>query len=142
MALAGSTIMDVVQDASERNLSNYNLLIKEKFVNNHTGINLVLCDKNLLDKYYYNLVDLMETRTLTEPEMERYRYRPDLFCYENYGSVELWAALLRFNNILTRAEFSKKKIKVFSMTFIDMLLSILSNEGDYIDSNNIYVSKK
>lgn len=141
MGLGASSISDVIKKGMDKNLSHYNFQTKDKFLNKSNEIVMILSNNNLLDKYYYELIKHIDEVVLTDKEMEKYRFKPDLFCLDYYGTVELWGALLRFNNILSRSEFDKKKLKVFKLSFIDTILDILLIEGDFIDENLAYIEK-
>ena len=140
MAVGNSTIQEFVDKGNDKNFSNYNFLVKEYFENAKDNVRLVISNRNLLDKYYYTLIQHTREIVLTDKELEQYRFKPQVFCLERYGTVELWNALLRFNNILTRAEFDRKKLRIFTMSFVDTLQEILIIEGDDIDKNREHVS--
>ncbi len=115
--------------------------MKEFFDNTTTGVRQIVPHSNLIDKYYYILTPLLTTVSLTDKEMEYYRYKPRLFCIDRYGNIELWSTLLRVNNILSPSEFDKKTFKGFTKEFLEKLDEILIIEGDTLDANRLYVKK-
>lgn len=98
--------------------------------------NLIVNSTSLSNKYYDYIIKTVMTLELTNTEYMRYRYQPKLFCYETYGTVELWSLLLKINNITSVSEFNNKKIKVFSASIFNVLNEILVNEDKNILENN------
>ena len=91
---------------------------------------------SLLNKYFYVLSSATTTKTFTDKEMIYYMYQPKLFCYDTYGTVELWALLLKLNHMTTVMDFNRKTIKVpqYAKT-IQMLNQILTMEDYNIAKN-------
>lgn len=142
MSLRLATVADLAEYGNNKNLSHENLHFKDSFYNTKTDVVQVVSMNNIIDKYYYILYPHLVTVELSEQEIERYRYRPRMYCQDAYGNIELWSTLLRMNNILTPSEFDKKKFKGFSKDFLDKLDEIMIIEGDRLDQNRLEIKNK
>lgn len=96
---------------------------------------LIVNSTSLANKYFDYILDTAITLELTNAEYMKYRYQPKLFCYETYGTTELWALLLKINHFTSITEFNTKKIKVFSGNIFNVLNEILVNESTNILEN-------
>ena len=68
---------------------------------------------------------------MTDEELQRYKHQPGLYCYEAYGTPELASSLMYINNMVSRADFKKKKIKTFTTNIMDIIKELMSlNERD------------
>ena len=75
--------------------------------------------------------------TLTDKQFLRYQFQPRLYSYEQLGSVELWALLLKINNMSTSLEFNRKTFNIPKQgTMIPLLNEILIRESHNIAVNN------
>lgn len=142
MSLRLATISDLAEYGDSKNLSHENLHFKDSFYNSKTDVVQVVSFNSIIDKYYYILYPLLVKVELTDQEIERYRYKPRMYCQDVYGNIELWSTLLRMNNILTPSEFDKKKFKGFSKDFLDKLDEIMIIEGDRLDANRQQIKNK
>lgn len=97
---------------------------------------LIVNSTSLSNKYYDYIMKNTMTLELSNSEYMKYRYQPKLFCYDIYGTTELWFLLLRINNFTSISEFNSKKIKVFSGSIFNVLNEILVNENTNILENN------
>ena len=91
--------------------------------------------QTIVCRYYDSLKPYIEEKTFTEEEFEKYKYNPRFFCYDTYGTPELWADLLYINNMVSVTSFKKRTIKVFTVSIIEALIEIkLIIENDLIDN--------
>ena len=97
---------------------------------------IIVNSTSLLNKYFYVLLQATTERELTDKELIRYQYQPKLYCYEKYGTVELWALLLKLNHMTTVLDFNRKKFRApIYTTTIQMLNQILIMENHNIAKN-------
>lgn len=134
MATQSSTITSLVSYGKDLAISHESIQFKEYF-NDKYGNVIIVGYENIVDKYLYTLQPHLTQVTMNDLELERYRYQPNLFCLDFYGNPDLWSILLRVNNILSRAEFDRSTIKVFSQEYLNKLGEILIIEGDRLDAN-------
>lgn len=97
---------------------------------------LVLNSTSLYNKYANEISSILHEVELTDYEYITYRFQPKLFCYHYYGTTELWSLLLKVNNMMSVAQFDKKKIVMFSGEIFKIISEILILE-DY----NIKINK-
>ena len=96
---------------------------------------IIVNSSSLVNKYYDYVSANTYTITLSDKEYLKYRYQPKLFCYEVYGTTELWAVLLKINNHTSVSEFNSKTIKVFGERIFNVLNEILITENEAILEN-------
>lgn len=128
------TVSSLVEYGRSLVIGHENVQYKEYFKDLY-GNTIIIGYENIVDKYHYTLYPHLVDVTMNEFELEKYRYQPNLFCEDFYGNSDLWSTLLRVNNILSRAEFDRPKIKVFTQEYLNKLHEILILEGDRLDKN-------
>jgi len=70
--------------------------------------------------------------TIPHNDMNRMRYRPKLFCFEKYMTVDVFHILLHVNNMTHPMQFKKRKIKALSpsiIVFIEDYIGELKKEN-------------
>lgn len=100
---------------------------------------LIVNHTSLPNKYFDYISDIVTSVTMTDEEYIKYRYQPKLFCYNYYGTTELWALLLKVNNMTSAIEFNKKNIKVFSQEIFSLLNEIFILEKENITNDGILI---
>lgn len=85
---------------------------------------IILNYETMYSDYLEQLQEYLVYYTMTDQEYIKYKYQPKLFCYEKYGVMDVAYILLRVNNMSSTLEFTKKKIKIFTEEFFDILLEI------------------
>lgn len=86
---------------------------------------------NIMTKYVDILRPYIMEFEMTDEELQRYKHQPALYCYEAYGTPELASSLMYINNMVSRADFKKKKIKTFTTNIMDIIKELMSlNERD------------
>lgn len=110
----------------------YNLSIVEK-------INGVLfTDHSLIDDYLDELNQICVSVALTDDEVKKYRYSPDLLAYDVYGSVQLDFIILKANDMIDPKEFNIKTIRLPYKSALGSFVSeIISGNNGYIEQNRI-----
>jgi hypothetical protein len=86
-------------------------------------------------KYLDILKKDARTVTLSDEDYINYKYQPKKYCYDKYGTVELWVILLRLNNMTSIMDFNKKTFKVPPSNTYRILNEILILERDNILKN-------
>ena len=100
-------------------------------------------DHNLVEDYLKELEATCVTLELSNEEMSRYRYNPDLLAYDIYGSVQLDFIILLLNDMIDPKDFDRKKLKLPYASSLSIFLNTLySKESNYINenraNNNLY----
>lgn len=102
---------------------------------------LIINYTSLVNKYYDIVLNHCHTITLSDNEYMKYRFRPKLFCYEKYGSAELWAVLLKVNNWTSVTQFNAKKFKTFRDSIFDVINDIMILSEDEINDNEVLIGR-
>lgn len=92
---------------------------------------------NLFYDFLDELKPAYHTVKITDPLLKtRYKYRPDLFAYDNYGDSSLDWVILAMNDMISPKDFNITEIKAIDEDYLVPILSnILSAGKEYIDSN-------
>lgn len=100
--------------------------------------NIIFTDHSLIDDYLSELTALCYPVQLTDEELKKYRYSPDLLAYDIYGSTQLDFIILKANDMIDPKEFNIKTIKLPYNSYLKSLLSdIVSANKGYIEQNRI-----
>ena len=131
------TLDDFVELQSVDNMTYYNFSILEII----DGVQHL--DHNLVEDYLKELEATCVTLELSNEEMSRYRYNPDLLAYDIYGSVQLDFIILLLNDMIDPKDFDRKKLKLPYASSLSIFLNTLySKESNYIHenraNNNLY----
>ena len=88
---------------------------------------------------YHELVErqFTQTITMTDDDFYRYKYKPNLYCYETYGTPELANALLYINNMPSVIDFTKQKLKIFSSNIISVVKELMTLNEQELKRNRI-----
>lgn len=89
---------------------------------------------NLLYDYEDELNSLAVKVKLSDLEMIKYKYKPFLFAYDVYGSIETEFLVLMMNNIIDPKDFDFNPIKVVPKSKLISLLGRISS----INENYLY----
>lgn len=131
VADATYTIEEFIASKDSDEITN-NKFVIAKYLN---GIELPIT--NLLYDYEDELNSMTVKVKLSELEMIKYRYKPFLFAYDVYGSVETEFLILMLNNIIDPKDFDFNPIKVVpKSTLIALLGRIISINENYIYNVN------
>ena len=114
----------------------YNKLFLKSKIEKDDGTSLIVNSTSFANKYREYILQHTYTKTFTDAELIKYRYSPKLFCYDEYGTVELWGLLLSVNNMTSCTEFKKKTFKAFNDSIFEVINEILVVEEDRINKNN------
>lgn len=97
---------------------------------------IVHLDHNLVEDYLPELKPKCVTVKLSNEELKRYRYCPDLLAYHIYESVQLDFIIMLLNDMVDPKEFDKQTIILPSASVLGHFLSIIyGKEAPYIQQN-------
>lgn len=126
-----STIEETIEKGEEIEITHYNMSILRLLDND-----IEYATTTIIDDYLSELKMISKEVEMTNPQFRRYKYRPDLFCYDMYGSKDLDFVLLAINGINDAKEFDRKKIKFIPKdTLFEVLSYIINAEAEYIENN-------
>lgn len=93
---------------------------------------------NIISDYLDELRDdYAKTIILDKDEMEKYKYRPKLLCYDIYGNGELAFIILLLNDMCSVKEFTKNKILMLTREDMSNVTSwIFNSNKDAIETYN------
>jgi len=128
-----TTISSLADYERQLNLSYNKLFLKSVLPSGDHSV--IVNTTSLTNKYYDYILESVRGLILDDKEYLKYRFQPKMFCYDIYGTTELWALLLKINNFNSVAEFNSKKIKVFGINIFNILNEILINEEQNILEN-------
>lgn len=102
-----------------------------------SGENDIVVNTDFIPTKYFDIIkDNAQTITLTDAEYINYKYQPKKFCFDRYGSIELWGILLRLNNMTSVADFTNQTFKTPPSNILTLLNEMMILEVDNIEKNN------
>ena len=126
MAAGLATIPEQIQQGDALSLT-YSKLNTQKVLA-VGGDGLVINFLTRLNKYRYPLEQYVQVFNMSEEEYRKYRFRPKVFSYDMYGTVELSSLIMCLNGIVSVSEFNFKQIKYYDPAIKGALLEILNKE--------------
>lgn len=137
-----NTIDDCIEYGKSLELAHSKLFERVTIETNDT--NLIIANyTSILTQYMDYIKETLVEYTFTDEEFLTYQYKPKMFCYHVYGTMELWSLLLRVNNMISIMDFKEKTIKIFNTQVIfDLLNEIMILEKDDRQTNDLEVEKK
>lgn len=86
--------------------------------------------RSIASKYRKELQAKATLYKLSDRDAHKYDYRPDKFCYDYYGTVEMVPFILLVNNMVSKIEFTNldKGIYILSDDVVETLNEILIKE--------------
>ena len=86
----------------------------------HSNLSFIDQINNIKYSTYNVVSDYMDEITasycvnieLSDDQLNQYKYRPKLLCYDIYGSQELYFLILIINDMCSVKDFTKKKLKM------------------------------
>ena len=124
------TVQDFIamRNSDEITYHNYSII---SYLN---GFDFVIT--NILYDYEEEFQDLAVTITLTDLEKIKYRYKPDLFAFDLYGSTETKFIIMMINGIIDPKEFDFNKVKALRPSDLSTILGrITTVNEDFINKN-------
>ena len=130
-------ISDFKEYSTSLDISHSKLHLKTR-LSFSSDYNFIINGSSITNKYYPKILAVCYDRTFNDLEFLQYKFQPKKYCYDEYGTTELWSLLLKINNMTSAMEFTKKTIKVFDG---DRLIEIL-NDILILEANNITLNKE
>lgn len=101
----------------------------------------------IINDYLPELKELCRTITLSDKELEQYKYRPKLLAHFLYGETELDFIILKLNDIFSVNDFDRQTLKLISKSDLyraltDIRSSEKNNLKIYNDFANSETEKK
>ena len=116
------TIDQYISCKSDTTMNYHNM----SFVDNRD--NIAYDTYNVLTDYIDEIrSEYCVTVKLSDKDMEKYRYRPKLLCFDFYGNGELAFIIMAINDMCSVKEFTKNKIYMLSKAKMNTLVRYLSN---------------
>ena len=119
--------------ANKLEMSHEKLHLQSKL--SFSDYNLIVNSTSLTNKYWEYIMDTTYRETLSDVDHITYRYQPKLYCFNKFGTTELWSLLLKVNNITSVAKFNSKSFLTFTDRIFEVLNEILILENDNISKN-------
>lgn len=134
-----STVEEFIEAGYSDEMTYYNFSILFKSA---TQKNIILSSTNIIYDYMDELKSSAVTITMSDDDYVKYKYKPKLFCYDIYGSTELYFVIMALNGICDIKDFTKKTIKaLYKNDMFELLNQIYNAETDYIDKNRIELNE-
>lgn len=87
---------------------------------------IVVPKLSLIGRYHGILSKYIVEREYTDKEFDKYYQKPRMLSIDLYGTPELWSWLLYINNCKSVANFTKRKLKVFTSNIGTAMQEILT----------------
>lgn len=131
---ACTTIQEFIDFGKEERISHEKMFTKA--VIKGDGKLIVSNYLSLINRYMDVLKKSLTSKEFTQEEFDRYKYKPKLYCLEEFGSMDFWSLILRVNDMMTVTDFKEKKIKTFVKSDLyELINEILILEKDTIIKN-------
>lgn len=132
-----TTLPGVIMTGKALQISQSTMSFKE-VIPDEIGDRVVIPYYEVITKYH-ELVEreFTSTITMTDEDFYRYKYKPNLYCYETYGTPELTNALLYINNMPSVIDFTKQKLKVFNSNILSVVKELMTLNEQELKRNRI-----
>jgi hypothetical protein len=94
---------------------------------------------NILSDYIKELKQIcikIPKKNITQAQLARYKYNPDLLAYDIYGSTELDFVIMQMNGIIDPKDFDLPTLKlVYKSDLANIMNRIYSAESVYLTAN-------
>lgn len=107
-----TSIAKLAETGDKLSIEQSSLNFKAKLDEEEFSHPIVINYKSILDDYYETIEAMLKEYTFTTREYEKYKFQPRLFCLDQYGNMELFTILLKFNHMNSVLDFNQKTIKV------------------------------
>lgn len=132
------TIKEFIAAGQSDDMTYRNFSILEKV----DGIEHV--DHNLIYDYLDELLSISNVYSLTDQDLLKYQYAPDLLAYRVYGSTQLDFVIMALNDIMDPKDFSlkSKTVRLVPASILKRFLSMVYNaEQEYLQKNRSEIKK-
>lgn len=97
--------------------------------------------QSLICRYYYTILPFTHEITLSDKDYLKYKNNPKRLSQDLYDTPELWSSLMYINNIVSIADFKKKKLRVFGTDIMSKLEELLVLSEEEITKNKLEISE-
>ena len=92
--------------------------------------------QNMMEEYIDELKKECLQVKLSDIELKRYKYHPDLLSHALYGTVQLDVIIMMLNDMIDPKDFTRSNIVLpYSSSLYNFLDDVISKEGLYISNN-------
>lgn len=93
------------------------------YVEKRNGIEFSV--KNLIDDYWYELMEASKVIKFSDKSIRKYRYNPKLLAHELYGNTRLYYIILRLNGLCNVHDFTleNKNVRLIEPDDVSNILS-------------------
>lgn len=131
-----STIEDTIDAGNEITLSYTNMSILSKLKIEGTDDTIDVPEYNVCYDYLKELIAIADKIELSDDELAKYKYRPDILSYDLYGTTTYEFIILALNQIVSPKYFTKKKLYIIDSEYIEEIMTDIYNaEQEYITLN-------
>lgn len=125
-------IEDFIKEGKKKTITHYNSSILGSIENSDIEYPI----QNVVYEYLDELNSLKTQYIMSNEEFNKYKMRPDLFCYDKYGTMDIEWVILAINNMMSPKDFSLQTIYYIDPTYISKIIGMITNaENDYILAN-------
>lgn len=89
----------------------------------------------IYSRYHSALRPYIIEMELSDDDYNKYYQKPKLLSYDLYGTPELWSGILYINNLVSIANFTKRKVKVFRYDILDIIGEIITIYNNDLTNN-------
>lgn len=120
-----------------KNLEITNSAFREKtLIKADADTYIILNLGTMISKYWPQLKANSYVYQLSDLEIQKYEYKPTLFSYDIYGTIELSPFILQLNHMVSEADFSGfTKLRIFTRDIFKLLNEILIREESNLRAN-------
>lgn len=105
---------------------------------------LLLNTWSIMSKYKNEFMKHVNKYELSDDDISKYTYKPELLSYDVYGTIEMAPFILQLNNMVSASEFSnlEEGLYLFSGDIEDFLNEIQIKETQTIKTNRADINKE
>lgn len=101
---------------------------------------MVINFESILTDYRYFLDKHITTKTFTNDEYLKYRFRPKSLSYDLYSTIEYASLLLVINHVVSVSEFDFQTVNIYDDQVQTFLNEVLNKEKSKITANTATVN--
>ena len=120
-----------------KNLEITNAAFREKaLVKADPDTYIILNLGTIISRYWSQLKSMSYLYRFSDLELQKYEYKPALFSYDKYGTVEMVPFILQLNHMVSEADFGGfTQLRLFGSNIYDILNEILIREDSNLRMN-------
>lgn len=102
---------------------------------------MIFPTSSVFDSYMDFIMPLAIDVNLNDTEYYKFKMRPKALSYFLYGTVELWALLLKLNRVQSTMDFDRRIVRVLDPKRLDVLNKVIIYNKDRLDRSLTAVLK-